>query len=72
MHRLSDQVEHMQNMELIVESNLNKRYDKYFQKNITPSIDSRIVKLIRPKIKTFKKLLTNTTNRNEKSNEAKK
>lgn len=72
MHRLSDQVEHMQNMELIVESNLNKRYDKYFQKNITPSIDSRIVKLIRPKIKTFKKLLTNTTNKNEKSNEAKK
>lgn len=72
MHRLSDQVEHMQNMELIVENNLNKRYDKYFQKNITPSIDSRIVKLIRPKIKTFKKLLTNTTNKNEKSNEAKK
>lgn len=71
-HRLYDQIEHMQNMELIVESNLNKRYDKYFQKNITPSIDSRIVKLIRPKIKTFKKLLTNTTNKNEKSNEAKK
>ena len=72
MHRLSDQVEHMQNMELVVENNLNKRYDKYFQKNITPSIESRIVKLIRPKIKTFKKLLTNTTNKNEKSNEAKK
>ena len=72
MYRLYDQVEHMQNMELVVENNLNKRYDKYFQKNITPSIDSRIVKLIRPKIKTFKKLLTNTTNKNEKSNEAKK
>lgn len=59
-------------MELVVENNLNKRYDKYFQKNITPSIDSRIVKLIRPKIQTFKKLLTNTTNKNEKSNEVKK
>lgn len=72
MDRLADQVTHMQNVELSVEKNLRERYNKYFHKNITPSIDSRIVKLIRPKIQTFKKLLTNTTNKNEKSNEVKK